>query len=297
MVEVVFLGTSSMVPTKERNHSSVLIRYKNHGILIDAGEGTQRQMKIANIPLTRITKILISHWHGDHVFGLPGIISSLGASEYQKILEIYGPKGTKKYCEAMFKAFVFDKRIDMKITEIKQGKFFENDEFTLEAMELDHGIPTLGYNFIEKNKRRIDVKKVKKLGIPEGPLLGKLQDGKNIEIKGEKIRVEETTYIVEGKKISLIADTALCKNCHALAKDADLLICEATFTSKFEEKGEEYGHMTAKQAASIANKANVKQLFLNHLSARYKTPDEIINEAKTYFHNSRVAEDFMKIKI
>lgn len=297
MVDVIFLGTSSMVPTKERNHSSLLIRYENHGILIDAGEGTQRQMKIANIPLTRITKILITHWHGDHVFGLPGIISSLGASEYSKTLEIYGPKGTKKYCEAMFEAFVFDKRIGLKITEIKQGKFFENDDFILEAMELDHGIPTFGYSFIEKDKRRIDVKEVKKLGIPEGPLLGKLQDGKNIEFKGKKVTSEETTYIVKGKKISLIADTSPCKNCHTLAKDADLLICEATFTSKLEEKGAEYGHMTAKQAALIANKANVKKLFLNHLSARYKTPQEIVEEAQTYFHNSKVAEDFMKIKV
>jgi len=286
-----------MVPTKERNHSSVLIRYQNHGILIDAGEGTQRQMKIANIPLTRITKILISHWHGDHVFGLPGIISSLGASEYTKTLEIYGPKGTKKYFDAMFNAFVFDKRIDVKITEIKNEKFFENEEFILEATELDHGIPTLGYAFIEKDKRRIDIKKIKKFGIPEGPLLGKLQDGKTIEFKGKKVTPEETTYVVEGKKISLIADTAPCANCCNLAKDSDLLICEATFSSKFEEKSEEYGHMTAKQAALIANKANVKQLFLNHLSARYKTPDEIIEEAKTYFHNSKVAEDFMKVKI
>jgi len=297
MVEVIFLGTSSMVPTKERNQSSVLIRYKNHGILIDAGEGTQRQMKIANIPLTRITKILITHWHGDHVFGLPGIISSLGASEYAKILEIYGPKGTKKFCDAMFKAFVFDKRIDLKIIEIKQGKFFENDDFILEAMELDHGIPTLGYNFIEKDKRKIDIKKIKKLGIPEGPLLGKLQDGKSIELKGKKITPEETTYIIKGKKISLIADTAPCKNCYKLAENADLLICEATFSSKLEEKSEEYGHMTAKQAALIANKANVKKLLLNHLSARYKTPQEIVEEAQTYFHNSKVAEDFMKIKV
>ena len=155
----------------------------------------------------------------------------------------------------------------------------------------------MGYNFIEKDKRNIDVKKIKKFGIPEGPLLGKLQEGKTIEFKGKKITPKETTYIVKGKKISLIADTAPCKNCYTLVKDSDLLICEATFTSKLEEKGEEYSHMTAKQAALIANKANVKQLLLNHLSARYKTPDEILEEAKTYFHNSKVAEDFMKIKL
>ncbi len=297
MIEVIFLGTSSMVPTKERNQSSVLIRYENHGILIDAGEGVQRQIKKANIPITKITKILISHWHGDHVFGLPGIISTLGASEYTKKLEIYGPPGTKEKFEAMFQAFIFDRRIEMEIKEIKQGKIFENDEFILEAMDLEHGTPTLGYIFIEKDKLRIDVKKVKKLGIPEGPLLGRLQGGKSIQFKGKKISPKETTYSIKGKKISVIADTTLCNNCYELARDADLLICEATFSSKLEEKSREYGHMTAKDAALVANKANVKKLMLNHLSARYKTPDEIRAEARTYFDNSIVAEDFMKVRV
>jgi ribonuclease Z len=167
----------------------------------------------------------------------------------------------------------------------------------LEAMELDHGIPTLGYNFLEKDKRRIDLKKTKKEGIPEGPLLGQLQNSKTIEFKGKRISPEEMTYLVKGKKVTVVADTATCKNCYSLANEADLLICEATFSSKLEEKGEEYGHMTAKQAALIANKANVKHLILNHLSARYKTPNEILNEAQTYFTDSRVAEDFMKIKL
>src|SRR3989344_1696562 len=132
MIEVTFIGTSSMVPTKERNQSSVLISYKNHGILIDCGEGTQRQLKIGGIALTKITKILITHWHGDHTLGLPGLIQSMSASSYNGALEIYGPKGTKKHFNAMFKAFVFDKKIEVNIKEIKEGKFFENEDFILE---------------------------------------------------------------------------------------------------------------------------------------------------------------------
>lgn len=297
MVEIIFLGTSSMVPTKERNQSSVLIRYNNHGILVDAGEGVQRQMKKADIPLTRITKILITHWHGDHVFGLPGIISTLGSCEYTKTLEIYGPKGTKKRFKDMFNAFVFDRKIDIKINDISEGIFFENGDFILESKLLEHTIPTFGYNFIEKDKTRINVKKIKKLGIPEGPLIGKLQEGRDIVFKGNIIKAKETTYKVKGKKVSFIADSAPCKNCYELAKDADLLVCEATFLSELEEKSQEYGHMTAKQAALIANKANVKKLVLNHLSARYKSSEDIREEAKTYFYNSKVAEDFMKIKV
>ncbi len=297
MIEVMFIGTSSMVPTKERNQSSILISYKNNGILIDCGEGTQRQLKIGCIALTKITKILISHWHGDHTLGLPGLIQSMSASNYNKTLEIYGPKGTKKHFDAMFKTFVFDKKININIKEIKESRFFENEDFILEAKKLDHSIETLGYNFIEKNKRRIDIKKIKKFGIPEGPLLGKLQDNKSISWKGKKITPKETTYLVKGKKISIILDTVLCNNCYKLAKDADLLICEATYSSKLEDKGEAYGHMTAKQGALVASRSNVKKLALTHFSARYKDLGEIEEDAKDFFDNVVCAYDFMKIKL
>ncbi len=140
MIELAFLGTSSMVPTKERNQSAVLISYKNEGILVDCGEGMQRQFKQKGIPLTKITKILISHWHGDHVFGLPGVMSTLGTENYSKTLEIYGPKGTKKHIEDMFKAFVFDRRIKFEIKEIKSGKFFENKDFYLELCLWNMGL-------------------------------------------------------------------------------------------------------------------------------------------------------------
>jgi len=296
-MKIVFLGTSSMIPTKERNQSGVFISYKNEGILVDCGEGTQRQFKKIGVPITRVTKILITHWHGDHVFGLPGIISTLGASEYTKTLRIYGPKDTKKHFDAMFKAFVFDKRINIEINEIKEGKFFESSGFCLEALKLEHGVTTFGYNFIEKDRRRIDVKKAKKLGIPQGPLLGKLQDGLNIEFNGKKITPKETTYMVEGKKISIIADTIPCNNCYKLAEGADLLVCEATYSSKLAEKGEAYGHMTAKQAALIANRSNVKKLVLTHFSARYKNTQEVEEDARDYFDNVIAAEDFMELTL
>jgi len=296
-MEVVFLGTSSMVPTKERNQSVVLIRYKNEGILVDCGEGTQRQFKQKGIPLTRITKILITHWHGDHVFGLPGVLSTLGASGYERTLEIYGPRGTKRHFEAMFKAFVFDRKVNVVIKEINDGRFFENRDFCLEALKLEHGVVTLGYNFVENDIRHVDVKKVKKLGIPHGPLLGKLQRNETISFKGKKVNASDVTYVEEGKKITVIADTVPCKNAVKLAEDADLLICEATYSSKLEEKGEEYGHMTGKQAGLIANKAGVEKLVLTHFSARYKTTEEVEEDAKDVFSNSIAARDFMVFKL
>ncbi len=296
-MQVTFLGTSSMVPTKERNHTAVLISHNGHGILMDCGEGTQRQLKIAGIKPTQVTKVLISHWHGDHVLGLPGLIQTLGASEYTGTLEIYGPKGTKKRFEDMFKAFVFDRKLELTIHEVSPGKFFDCEEFSLEALPLEHNIDTLGYAFVEHDRRRIDVKAVKKLGIPEGPLLGQLQDNKTIEFKGKKVSPKDTTYVVPGKKITFIADTVYCNNAVKLAKDADLLICESTYSSKLEGKAEEYGHLTAKQAGLIANKANAKQLVLTHFSARYKNTQEVEEDAREVFDNVICAEDFMKIKV
>ena len=296
-MEIIFLGTSSMVPTKERNQSAILISYKTEGILVDCGEGTQRQLKLANVPVSKITKILISHWHGDHTFGLPGLISTMGASNYSKVLEIYGPKGTKKKIEHMFDAFVFDRRIQLKIVEITQGMFYENDDFSLDALPLNHGMETFGYIFIEKDRRRINVKKIKELEIPEGPLLGKLQEGKSIDFKGKKITPDETTYIVKGKRIGIIADTSPCNNCYKIAKDTDLLICESTYESTLEAKGEEYCHMTAKQAAEIANKSNAKKLILTHFSARYTDVKHVEDDAKQIFDNSKAAWDLMKVDI
>ncbi len=296
-MQITFLGTSSMVPTKERNQIAVFLSYGSEGILFDCGEGTQRQFKIAGLSLTKVTKILISHWHGDHVLGLPGLMQTLSSSEYNSTLEIYGPSGTKKRIEKMFEAFVFDKRLDFVVKELKSGIFFENNEFQLETYQLEHGIETLGFKFIEKDKRRIDMKKVRKFGIPEGPLLGKLQQGKSIEHNGKKIDADEVTYIESGKKIAYVTDTVLCDNCYKVAQDADLLISEATYASKLVDKSEEYGHMTAKQAAQLANKANVKQLVLIHFSARYKNTQELEEDARNVFDKVICANDLMKIDL
>ena len=296
-MQILFLGTSSMVPTKERNQSGILISYGSEGVLVDCGEGMQRQLKIAGISLAKITKILISHWHGDHVLGLPGLIQSMSASGYEKTLRIYGPVGTKKAMKMMFETFLFDRKIEIEVNEVKKGKFFEDNDFVLESSRLDHNIDTLGYNLIEKDKRKINLKFTKKLGIPEGPLLGKLQDGKNIMWKGKQIDVDKATNIVKVKKITIISDTVPCKGADVLAKDADVLVCEATYSSNLENKSEEYGHMTSKQAAELANRGQVKKLVLTHFSARYKSTHELEEDARNYFDDVLCAKDFMKINL
>jgi ribonuclease Z len=296
-MNITFLGTTCMTPTKERNPISTFISYKNEGIMIDCGEGTQRQMKIAKLKPTKVTIILISHWHGDHVIGLPGLIQTLAASEYNRTLHIYGPPGTKKRIKAMFEAFVFDNKLDMEIHEIKPGVILKKSDFSISTMKLEHRIDCYGFRFVETDKRKIRMNTIKKLGIPEGPLLGTLQDGKSITFKGKKISPADTTDIVPGKIIAIIADTILCNNCYRLAQDADLLVCEAAYASKLKDKAQKYFHLTARQAANIASQSNVKKLVLTHFSARYKNTLELQEDAEELFENVLCAEDFMQIKI
>ncbi len=296
-MEATILGTSSMVPTKDRNHAAVFVSYKEEGILLDCGEGTQRQLKTAGIPLSKVKIILITHWHGDHVLGLPGMVQSMGSSKYTGKLKIFGPKGTKKRWELLKKAYVFEDRFEIEINDVKKKVFFETKEFQLEALELDHTTPCLGYAIVEKDRRRIKMDEAKKLGIPEGPLIGKLSEGEKIKINGKTIKPDEVSFIEKGKKLAYVTDTGLCKNAVTISKNADLLICESTYDDDLLEKAEKYKHLTARQAAQIANQADVKKLCLTHFSQRYKQIDEISEHAKMVFHNTICADDFTKVRL
>jgi len=296
MAEITFLGTGCMQPTKQRNHAAVLLSYKKEKILFDCGEGTQRQMRIAGIKPAKITKLCITHFHGDHVFGIPGLMSSMGADEYAKKLQIYGPKGTKKYLEHLFKSFAAKDIIEHEIHEIDSGIFFENEEFSIEAQKLNHSVLCYGYKFIEKDRRRVNVTKAKKLKL-EGPILGKIQQGENVTIDGKKIKAEDVTYLVPGKKISYVTDTSVCNGVNKLAKNVDLLILEGTLLDNLKKNAIRSKHLTVKQAALIASENNSKQLIITHISQRYKDTNDIVAEARNFFDNSIIAEDFMKIKI
>jgi ribonuclease Z len=296
-MKITFLGTSSMVPTKERNHNALLINYENENILVDCGEGTQRQLRIAKISPTKITKILLTHWHGDHVFGLPGLLQTLGANEYKKTLEIYGPKGTKTYFKKILLMYLPREQVKTKISEVTKGKFLEKNHYELYATNLKHSSYCLAYSFKEKDKRKINLEYTKKFGLVKHPLLGDLQKGKNIKFKGKLIKAEKATTIKKGKKVTIILDTIPCKNCIDLAKDSDILICESTYLEKNSDKARKYKHLTAKQAATIAKQAKVKQLVLTHFSQRHKDLTEVLKEAKKVFKNTICAKDFLTLTL
>lgn len=296
MIDIIFLGTGCMQPTKNRNHSGILLSYKTENILMDCGEGIQRQMRIAGIKPAKITKLLISHWHGDHVFGIPGLLSTMGADKPDKKLQIYGPVGTKKYMEHLVQSFACKDLIEFEVIEVKQGVIFDGEEFQLMAEPLKHSSLCVGYSFVEKDRRRINVAKAEKLGL-QGPILGKLQDGEAVVFKGKKILPDDVSAVVKGKKVSYIADTVPCNGTNTLALDADLLISEGTHLDDIKEKSEKYMHLTVKEAALIASENNAKRLVITHISQRYKNAVEIREEAKTYFPDAVVAEDFMRIRV
>jgi len=296
-MQITFLGTSCMMPTKDRNPSAVFLKFKGDGILFDCGEGTQRQMRIAGISLADVTKICVSHWHGDHILGLPGLLLTIASLELSRSVEIYGPRGSRHAFQALFGGIEFETKFNIKITEVHEGVFFEDEDFKLDSLPMKHPVPCVAFALIEKDRRRIKVDFVKKLGIPDGPLLGELQRGKSVEFKGKKVSVNDATSVVNGKKVVFMTDTLVNENCFKLAADADVLIIDSTYTSKLKDKAVEHGHLTALEAAQIASRSGVKKLVLTHFSARYKNTLEIEEDARTAFDNVICAYDLMKLLV
>jgi ribonuclease Z len=299
-IPIVFLGTSQAVPTASRNHMSILLGYNNENILIDCGEGTQRQFRKAKINPGKVTKILITHWHGDHVLGLAGLFQTLVLSGYNKNLQVYGPKGTKEFMKELISPFIPVLKFKADVHEVNNGLVFETKDFLVEAMPLEHGAPCNGYLFKEKDKLRIDKNKLKKLKInrADGEKIRNLVEGKDISINGKKIKAKDYTYGQKGKKIAFILDTKICSNAEKLAKDADLAIIESTYSDKEKELAKQYKHLTAGQAAKIAKKAKAKELILTHISQRFEHKEKILlDEARKIFKNAKISEDFMKVEV
>lgn len=297
--KITFLGTGDAKPTKSRNHTAILLSYKNENILVDCGEGTQRQLKIAGVSAHKITRILITHKHGDHTFGLPGLLSSLALDKFSGVVRIYGPRGIKEYINDIIKLVSVYAGFGLKI-EVHEviGKFIETKEFYVEAESMAHGTPTNAYAFVVKDRVHLDKSKLKKLKVPNSPIVGQLYAGKDIVLNGKKIKASQVRYTEKGKKISFVLDTAMNENAVKFAKNSDLLVSESAFSDEEEARAREYKHMTATQAAGIAKKSNSKKLILTHISQRYEKNFGIIEkEAKKVFKNVLIAKDFLEVEI
>ena len=297
MINLKFLGTSYALPTIDRNHTAMLLTYHGENILIDCGEGTQRQFRKAKLNPCKITKILITHIHGDHVLGLPGMLQTLSLSGYNKILFVYGPSGMKKFMKNLMKTFIFDLKYKIKVEEVN-GKFFENDDFYLESRRMVHGASCNAYVFSEKDKRKIDRAKLRKTKLPHSNILRKLKEGKNISYNGKKYFAKDLTFVEKGKKISFVLDTLYNSKIVPFVKNSELLICGVTFDSELKDKAKEKKHLTSEQGGIIAKKSRSKKLALTHISQRYeKDNGKLLRDAKKHFKNSLIANDFDDFEI
>lgn len=296
--EIVFLGTGSAVPTAERNHTGILVKTQKETILVDCGEGIQRQFKKAKENSSKLTKILLTHWHADHALGIAGLLYSLGMNDYSKTLEIYGPPGTEdkmKLLEKVYNKF----KIPYKVIELgSKSLVFETPELICESANMLHSTTTKAYSIKLKDKLRIDKEKISKLKLKHSPELKKLTEGKNITVNGKKITSKSITYKELGKKVTIILDTGMNKNAIKIAKSSDLLICESTFSKDEETKAKEYMHLTSNQAATIAKKSKSKQLIITHLSQRHeKNSHNLLKEAKKVFTKTNLVKDLERINI
>ncbi len=311
-MNITFLGTSSGVPTLSRNVSSLALKLsqKAEVWLFDCGEGTQHQLMKSNIKSSQIKKIFITHMHGDHIYGLPGLLATLGLSGNSKGIEIYGPSNLRdfilsalknSYCTISFPL----KFIAVETFALKNKKIFENEQLEVTCASLKHRLPAYGYRVSEKDKPgKFDIEKAKKLNIPPGPVYSKLQSGQKVQLEDGRF-FEGSDFCGKprkGESFVYCTDTIFSNSAVELSKNVDLLVHESTFSEKDENMAYEKLHSTTIMAAKTALLSNAKKLVLTHLSPRYTPkssikPIDLLKEAQKIFPNTFLAKDFLTTKI
>ena len=295
-MEIWTVGTSSAVPTRERGLPANLINYKGSRILFDCGEGTQRKLMEDRLGMMKIDKVFISHWHADHFSGLLGLIQTLEMEGRERPLYIYGPPRTEEFTDRILDTGYFKRSYDIFVEDIVEGDVIAEDGYQVEPFEVEHGINAFGYIFVEEDMMKANKDKMEEYGLESSPKIGDLKNGKTIEWEGEKIEPEDVIESVPGRKIVYSGDTAMCDNMIDKSREADLLIHEATCSHKI--IGERNNHTSAKQAAEIAEEADVERLVLTHISRRYRNESEkLLEEAREVFPETYMGEDGRKFEI
>lgn len=296
--KIVFLGTSSAIPTKERNQSSIFFQYKNNFFLFDCGEGTQRQIIKKGLNFYKINKVFISHLHGDHTLGIPGLLQTLEFHN-KKNIEIYGPKGIKELLKRIKECFFIGDEMEIKVYEISENFVLENNDFTIKAIKLNHTIESYAYSFKEKDYLKLDKEKLRELGLKNLEIKELIKKG-NIIKKGKTIRLEDLSFLKKGFKFTYIADTYYTENIFKIAKESDILVIECTY---FDEKkeAEKYKHLSfeifKEELYPKLVDLGVKKIILTHFSRRFKDLkifEKAIKENK--MRNVILAYDFLEIK-
>jgi len=304
-MELLFLGTNAGMPIRDRNVSSIVLRFAHNGgsfFMFDCGEGTQHQLLKTSYKLAQLDRLFITHLHGDHLYGLPGLLSSRSSLGGMNTLHIYGPFGLRDYIETNLRITETHLNYEIQVVEIEEGIILETDDMIVEAAKLDHRIDCYGYRMMERDRPgELQAHKLIEMGIPPGPVYKQLKEGQDITLMdGRCIRSADVVgQPLSGRIITILGDTRPCANAVSLSRDADVLIHEATFSHELIEKANEYGHSTALQAAQIAHEAGVGKLLITHFSSRYTQEDltRLEEEARSVFLHTDVATELNAYKL
>ncbi|WP_411342644.1 ribonuclease Z [Paenibacillus sp. WLX1005] len=305
-MELYFLGTNAGVPTLQRNVTSIGLRlYEERKALwmFDCGEGTQHQVLRSQLKLSKLEKIFITHLHGDHLFGLPGLLSSRSNQGGLTSLDVYGPPGIKQFVDTAMGLSQSRVEYELNVHEHEGGVVFEDETFRVESALLEHRIDSYGYRIIEKDRPgQLNFELLKQYGIKPGPIYGKLKNGGSITLdNGETLHSHQVVgEPKKGKIVTILGDTRPCDNVLVLAKDANMLVHEATFLHDLKDTARKYYHSTALQAAKAAHEAGAQELILTHFSSRYKDEaqlQDLLQEAKAVFEHTELAVEHMLFPI
>lgn len=289
--DLIILGSSSQQPTRYRNHGAYLFRWNDEGLLFDPGEGTQRQFIYANVAPPVISRIFVTHFHGDHCLGLGSILMRLNLDKVTHPIHCYYPASGKKYFDRLRYGTIYHEMITVIEHPVsKPGLVHDDGKFRIEAAFMEHGVDNIGWRVTESDTRKFNKQKLASYGI-QGVMVRELQEKGSLVIDGHTVLLEDVSWIRKGDSIAVVIDTRYCRNAVDIASNAKILLCESTYLEEEKDLAYEHYHLTAKQAATIAKQAGVKQLILTHFSARYQSLQGFEIEARSIFPQTLVAED------
>jgi len=298
-MKLVFLGTSAAQPTENRGLSCICLEREGEILMFDAGEATQISYMKSGLGWNKKMKMFVTHLHGDHCLGILGLLQTMSMQNRTETLEIFGPSGIEEFIAANIKVLKFGLSFSVLINIIKEGKIFENKNFSMYACKANHSVTAFSYLFEEKDKPgRFNVEKAKELRIPKGELWNKLQNGSKITINERTITPDQVLGEKRpGKKIGISGDTMPTSDLEKFFEGCDYLVFDSTFLDEEKQRASDTCHSTAKQAAILGKNAGVKNLILTHFSARYKNEVGHLNEAKEIHNSVITAKDLLEIEI
>jgi len=282
------LGTSSQVASRERNQNGYFLRWDSEGFLFDPGEGTQRQMLYAGVPATAITRLCVTHFHGDHCLGVPGVVQRLSLDNVQHPVHAHYPASGQEYFTRLRYAASFFERAELREEPVEEDGLLSVGSFgQLWARRLEHPVESFGYQLIEPDGRRMLPELLSRYGV-SGPAVGRLQQAGSLVVDGRTVTVEQVSEPRPGQRFAFVMDTRLCEGVFRLADQADLLVIESTYLSSEAELARNFGHLTARQAARVAQECGVRKLVLTHFSQRYTDLAPFYEEAAKEFSGELV---------